>query len=168
MITTIFQKLYFYTCCFLKLCIYTGSNILSAFQRDKVLGVTHNQGYIHILNKIIEKSFEILCKKYALIAFCDKLIKQTILLFKNKRDALFLVYRNKAESQTRYWRKLEAEQKFICNLEEIKAEYEKAAPGDETWNTFCRNQFAALYVLVHLIKTMEVSCRLFFAYFIFN
>ena len=83
-------------------------------------------------------------------------MKQTITMFKNKHSALFLIYRNKPESQTRYWRKLEAQQKFLCNLEIITGEYEKSMPKDPTWQAFLNNRYQVLYVLVHLIKTLEV------------
>ena len=81
---------------------HLGGNLLSAFKNDKILGVTNNQGYIHIMSKVMEKAYKILCDKYALVKFCDRIIKQTITMYKNRNEALFLVYRNKSESKTRY------------------------------------------------------------------
>ena len=114
----------------------------------------------------MEKAYKILCDKYALVKFCDRIIKQTITMYKNRSEALFLVYRNKPESKTRYWRKLEAQQKFLFNLPEIMGKYEKVSPRDSVWKAFKMNKYPVLYVLVHLIKTVEV-CFFFFLYIIY-
>jgi len=143
-----------------------GTNILNAFTHDVILGTMSNRGMIHVLSTLLKNGFNILMRKYTAIALADKIIKLSVKELNKKDERIFLDYRLKPESKTRYWRKVESFYRYIQNKSIIKGILEKTAQNNEDWRIYKLNEFDVDFAICHIIKAMDV-CLFIYSFSIF-
>ena len=112
----------------------------------------------------IKTGNENLKSKYTLLQIADNMVKKGIAKINKSDDDISLDYRTKPESQTRYWRKCDAYTTFFLNKHRIYAIFQEKDPHDKDWIAFRDNKYAAEWVLVSMIKVLQVK----YTFIVFN
>ena len=105
----------------------------------------------------IETGNERLKSKYTLLQIADNMVKKDTSKINKSDDDISLDYRTKPESQTRYWRKCDAYTTFFLNKANIYSIFRNKYPTDKDWIAFKDNIYAAEWVLVSMIKVLQVK-----------
>ena len=110
-------------------------------------------------------SVDILKTKYKLIQIAESMVKEAVSKINKSDHDIFLDYRQKPESQTRYWRKADLYRTFFINKQQIIGLFERNWVENEKYQAYKSNKYEVEWVLVYLIKALDV-CFLF-VYIIF-
>ena len=122
-------------------------------------------GYIHIMSGILKTAVEKLKSKYKLIQMAENMVKKAVNNLNKSDNDIFLEYRSKAESLTRYWKKVDLYMGFFVNMEQIRGIFENKHPNDEEYVAYKANRYSVEWVLVYLIKPLLVCLYISFFHF---
>ena len=131
---------------------------------EAVQGVVQNSGSVHLMSSCIKYSHQECRRKYLYFVIADQFLKAAVRNFRKTDAHIFTDYRLKKPSQTRYYRKVQAQIEFIFNRKKICAMFDAKWPNDKAYIAFRKNEFNVLWCIINEIKVGEVK----FLYFISN
>ena len=119
-------------------------------------GVVQNSGDVHLWSGCIKQAHKELAKKDIHITMGDNMLQSAIRHFRKTDSHIFADYRIKEPSQTRYWRRVEAQIIFMFNEKKIYTEFQSKWPDDPAFKAYRKNRFNVQWVMINEIKIGEV------------